>query len=347
LGDIENAIIRALALLPNRPHDTVPNGKDSNDNLVVNVVGAPRSFGFQPKDHVDLGHALGIIDLPAGVRLAGAGFPCLTGLGARLNRAVISFMLDVHGERGYTEIAPPFLANRNCFVGTGQLPKFEEDLYWTDSGKLGLVPTAEVPLTNLFREKILSHADLPKKLTAYTPCWRREAGSYGKDTRGLIRVHQFEKVELVKYTAPEDSYAELEDLVEEAEEILRRLAIPYRRVLLCAGDLGFGSAKTYDIEVWLPSQGRYREISSCSNCEDFQSRRMSLRYRLSDGRTEYVHTLNGSGLAVGRTLAAIIENYQQEGGAIKIPEALVPYMAGLTEIRAVCSKQAPRISDEL
>ena len=254
------------------------------------------------------------------------------GLGARLNRAVINFMLDVHRERrGYLEIAPPFVANRDCFYGTGQLPKFEDDLYWVADG-LGLLPTAEVPLTNLYAGEILDEERLPIRLMAYTPCWRREAGAHGRDTRGIIRVHQFEKVELIKITTPETSYDELEDLAYDAEEILRRLNLPHRRVLLCAGDLGFSAAKTYDIEAWIPSQACYREISSCSNCDDFQARRMKLRFRRKTGKIEYAHTLNGSGLAVGRTLVAILENYQRADGTVVVPDALVPYMDGIEHI---------------
>lgn len=334
LTDVETHINSVLTVLPNKPHHTVPDGVGEDNNVIVREWGEPRKFDFPPRDHVDLGHELGVLDLPRGARIAGSGFPCLRGLGARLNRAVINCMLDVHRERrGYLEVALPFLANRACFYGTGQLPKFEGDLYWTEGGQLGLVPTAEVPLTNLYAGEILPEDTLPIRLTAYTPCWRREAGAHGRDTRGIIRVHQFEKVELVKVTTPETSYDELEELTDDAEEILRRLQLPHRRVLLCAGDLGFGAAKTYDVEVWLPAQRRYREISSCSNCEDFQARRMKLRFRRNNGKTEYAHTLNGSGLAVGRTLVAIIENYQQADGTVTIPEALVPYMNGIERIK--------------
>ncbi|HYR27737.1 MAG TPA: serine--tRNA ligase [Thermoanaerobaculia bacterium] len=327
LSATENDIQALASMLPNRPHATVPDGTGENDNVAVKTWGEPRHFDFPIKDHVDLGAGTEILDLPRGARVAASGFPCLKAVGARLNRAIINFMLDVHRERrGYVEVAPPFVVNRAAFFGTGQLPKFEEDLYWTEGGELGLVPTAEVPLTNLYAGEILEESDLPIRLTAYTPCWRREAGSYGRDTRGIIRVHQFEKVELVKLTTPETSYEELEDLVDDAEEILRRLELPHRRVLLCAGDMGFCSAKTYDIEVWMPAQQRYREISSCSNCEDFQARRMNLRFRRASGKTEYVHTLNGSGLAVGRTIIAILENYQRPDGTIDIPAALTPYL---------------------
>lgn len=327
LDNTDRAIASVLESMPNRPHASVPDGKDANDNVVVQTWGEPRKLDFPVEDHVALGERLNILDLPRGARLAASGFPCLKGLGARLSRGLMNFMLDVHRKRGgYVEVAPPFVANRGAFFGTGQLPKFERDLYWTEDGQLGLVPTAEVPLTNLYADEILPEDALPIRLTAYTPCWRREAGAYGRDTRGLIRVHQFEKVELVKLTAPEFSYEELESLVDDAEEVLRRLDLPHRRVLLCTGDLGFCSAKTYDVEVWLPSQGTYREISSCSNCEDFQARRMNLRFRRADRRIEYVHTLNGSGLAIGRTLTAILENFQQPNGTVLVPPALVPYV---------------------
>jgi seryl-tRNA synthetase len=327
LDEVNTVITSVLSSMPNRAHETVPDGNGSDENVVVRTWGNPADSSFPFKDHVALGEALGIIDLPRGARLAASGFPCLTGLGARLSRGLMNFMLDLHRERRrYLEVAPPFVANRNSFFGTGQLPKFEGDLYWTEEGELGLVPTAEVPLTNLYAGEILHESDLPIRLTAYTPCWRREAGAHGRDTRGLIRVHQFEKIELVKITTPETSYEELETLVDDAEEVLRRLELPHRRVLLCSGDLGFCSAKTYDVEVWLPGQNAYREISSCSNCEDFQARRMNLRFRRIAGRVEHAHTLNGSGLAIGRTLVAIIENYQQEDGSVVVPKALVPYV---------------------
>lgn len=330
---VEKEVGALVATLPNRAHSSVPDGQSELDNVTVGTWGQPRCCNFEPKDHVDLGAHLGILDIPRGARLAASGFPCLKGLGARLNRAVINFMLDVHRERrGYVEVAPPFLANRDAFFGTGQLPKFEDELYWTEGGNLGLVPTAEVPLTNLYGGEIIDEADMPIRLMAWTPCWRREAGSYGRDTRGIIRVHQFEKVELVKIVKPETSYDELEKLVDDAEEILRRLELPHRRVLLCASDLGFCSAKTYDVEVWLPSQQRYREISSCSNCEDFQARRMNLRFRRTSGKVDMAHTLNGSGLAVGRTLVAILENYQLQDGSIEVPKVLVPYL-GVDRIR--------------
>lgn len=327
LAVAEQKIHSTVAMMPNRPHASVPAGATDADNIVVKEWGKPREFDFEFRDHVDIGHDLGLLDLPRGTKIAGSGFPCLKGWGAVLNRAVKNFMLDLHcRHRGYVEVAPPFVTNREAFFGTGQLPKFEDELYWTENDQLGLVPTAEVPLTNLYANEILDAKDLPIRMTAYTPCWRREAGSHGRDTRGIIRVHQFEKVELVKLAAPETSYEELEMLADDAEEILRQLDLPHRRVLLCAGDMGFGAAKTYDIEVWIPSQNCYREISSCSNCEDFQARRMMLRFRNGSGKVEYVHTLNGSGLAIGRTLVAIIENYQLEDGSIEVPKALVPYV---------------------
>jgi seryl-tRNA synthetase len=327
LAMAEREIQATVAMMPNRPHATVPEGATAADNIVVRNWGTPREFDFEIRDHVEIGHELGILDLPRGAKIARSGFPCFKGWGAVLNRAVKNFMLDIHSQRrGYIEVAPPFLTNRQAFFGTGQLPKFEDDLYWVENNELGLVPTAEVPLTNLYANEILDADDLPIRMTAYTPCWRREAGSHGSDTRGIIRVHQFEKVELVKLVAPETSYEELEMLADDAEEVLRQLELPHRRVLLCAGDLGFSAAKTYDIEVWIPSQKCYREISSCTNCEDFQARRMRLRFRDDSGKLKYVHTLNGSGLAIGRTLVAIIENYQRVDGTIEVPKALVPYV---------------------
>ena len=327
LGRIEKRIDAVLSMLPNEPHATVPAGVGDADNVVAKEWGVPHVFDFETLDHVDLGQQLDILDLPRGAKLATSGFPCLKGLGARLNRAVTNLMLDTHRQRrGYVEVAPPFVTNRAAFFGTGQLPKFEDELYWTEGDRLGLVPTAEVPLTNLYAGEILDEGELPIRMSACTPCWRREAGSHGRDTRGIIRVHQFEKVELVKLATPETSYDELENLTDDAEEILRQLDLPHRRVLLCAGDMGFSAAKTYDIEVWLPSQQCYREISSCSNCEDFQARRMKLRFRRASGKIDYVHTLNGSGLAVGRTLVAIMENYQRPDGSIEVPRVLVPYL---------------------
>lgn len=327
---LEAEIREMLISIPNIPHESVPVGEDENDNVEVRRWGELPKFDFEPKPHWEVGEKLDILDFERGVKLAESRFTVLKGLGARLERALINFMLDLHtNEHGYKEIFPPFLVNSKAMFGTGQLPKFEQELYKCRDDDLYLVPTAEVPLTNLFMDEILPPGSLPIYVTAYTACFRREAGSYGKDIRGIIRQHQFNKVELVKFSEPESSYEELEKMVRDAEEVLRRLGLPYRVVLLCTGDMGFTSAKTYDIEVWMAGQGKYREISSCSNCEDFQARRANIRYRPSPGeKPRYVHTLNGSGVAVGRTLAAILENYQQEDGSILIPEALVPYMGG-------------------
>jgi seryl-tRNA synthetase len=325
-----------LLTLPNLPHESVPVGTSSADNAEVRRWGTNPVFAFTPKPHWDLGVALGILDFERATRMSGARFAVLMGAGARLARALINFMIDLHTvEHGYREVEPPFLVNRQALTGTGNLPKFEQDLFKI-SGEwdLFLIPTAEVPLTNLHREEILDGRLLPLKYTAYTPCFRSEAGSYGADVRGLIRQHQFDKVELVKFTTPEQSHAELESLTRNAETVLERLGLSYRRVLLCSGDMGFASAKTYDIEVWLPSQNAYREISSCSNTESFQARRAQIRYRPEGtGKAQLVHTLNGSGLAVGRTLIAILENYQQADGSVVVPEALRPYMRGLEVIR--------------
>ncbi len=323
---------RALLLtIPNLPHADVPFGKSAADNLEVRRVGEPRAFDFEPQAHWDLGPALGIIDFERAARVARARFAFLVGDGARLSRALIDFMLALHTrEHGYTEIEPPFLVNAAALTGTGNLPKFEADLFKVEGDwDLYLIPTAEVPVTNLYRGEILDGRRLPLKYCAYTPCFRSEAGSYGTDVRGLIRQHQFDKVELVKFTTPDRSYEELEGLTRDAEQVLVRLGLPYRTVRLCTGDMGFASAMTYDIEVWLPSQKTYREISSCSNTEAFQARRANIKFRPEGkGKAEYVHTLNGSGLAVGRTLIAVIENYQQKDGSIVIPEALRPYMDG-------------------
>jgi seryl-tRNA synthetase len=326
-----------LLTLPNLPHESVPVGGDASGNVEVRRVGDPPAFDFTPKPHWDLGTALGILDFERAAKIARARFAFLLGAGARLSRALIDFMLDVHTrEHGYREVEPPFMVNAAALVGTGNLPKFEADLFKiAGDWDLFLVPTAEVPLTNLFRGEILDGRTLPLKFTAYTPCFRSEAGSYGADVRGLIRQHQFDKVELVKFTTPDQSYEELEALTADAERILQRLGLPYRTVLLCTGDMGFASAKTYDIEVWLPSQETYREISSCSNTEGFQARRANIRFRPGGtGKAELAHTLNGSGLAVGRTLIAILENYQQKDGSIVIPEALRPYMRGMQVIEA-------------
>jgi len=326
-----------LSTLPNIPHESVPVGKDESDNVEVHSWGQKPEFDFKPKDHVDLGTAIGILDLDRAAKISASRFAILNGEGARLERALINFMLDVHArEHGYQETLPPFIVNHAALFGTGQLPKFEEDLFkLRDERELYLVPTAEVPVTNYHREEILTASQLPLKWVAYTPCFRSEAGSYGRDTRGLIRQHQFEKVELVKYALPENSYDELESLTRDAETILQKLGLHYRTVVLSTADLGFSSAKTYDIEVWLPSQNTFREISSCSNYETFQARRAQIRFRRAGGaKPEFVHTLNGSGLAVGRTWIAILENFQQSDGSIAIPEALRPYMGGRDRIES-------------
>ena len=334
LEEVERARGKLLLKLPNLAHESVPVGDGEADNVEVRRHGEPPAFDFEPRSHAELGPALGIVDFERGVRLAGARFTVLSGAGARLSRALIDFMLDLHtGEHGYAEVSPPFLANPDSLVATGQLPKFEEDLFRVKGWDLYLIPTAEVPLANLHRGEFLDGRDLPLLYTAYTPCFRSEAGSYGADVRGLIRQHQFDKVELVAFTRPEDSYAMLETLTGHAEAVLRRLGLAYRTVTLCTRDMGFAAAKTYDIEVWLPGQGKYREISSCSNTEGFQARRAAVKYRPDGkGRAEHVHTLNGSGLAVGRTLIAILENFQQADGSVVVPEALRPYMRGLEVI---------------
>jgi seryl-tRNA synthetase len=331
LDAIEGQLERAVLVLPNLPHASVPAGKSAADNKEVRRHGEPRSFDFEPKAHWDLGPELGIIDFERATRIAGARFSVLMGAGARLSRALINFMLDMHTrEHGYQEVEPPFLVNSASLTGTGNLPKFEADLFKiAGDWDLYLVPTAEVPLTNLHRGEILDGRELPIRYTAYTPCFRSEAGSYGQDVRGLIRQHQFDKVELVKLARPEQSYDELELLTANAEDVLRRLELPYRTVLLCTGDMSFSSAKTYDLEVWLPSQKGYREISSCSNTEAFQARRANIKFRSGGtGKAEFVHTLNGSGLAVGRTIVAILENYQEKDGSVVVPSALRSYMDG-------------------
>jgi seryl-tRNA synthetase len=336
LQTIEQRRNRGLQIVPNTPHATVPVGKSAAENVEVRRVGSAREFTFTPQAHWDLGPALGIIDFERGTKIAGARFTVLVGAGARLARALINFMLDLHTkEHGYTEIEPPFMANSASLTGTGNLPKFEADLFKiAGDWDLYMVPTAEVPLTNMHRGEILDGRELPIRYTAYTPCFRSEAGSYGADVRGLIRQHQFDKVELMVFTTPEQSYDELERLTGNAEEVLKRLGLPYRTMLLSTGDMGFASAKTYDIEVWLPSQAAYREISSCSNTEAFQARRANIKFRpQGSGKSEFAHTLNGSGLAVGRTLIAILENYQQEDGSVTVPEALRPYMDGAAVIR--------------
>lgn len=318
---------KSMMNIPNRPDASVPAGTDDNDNVEIRKFMEPTQFDFEPKAHWDLGNELDIIDAELGAKVAGSRFVFYKGLGARLERAVMNFMLNTHTEQnGYTEVIPPFVANQKSMEGTGQLPKFAEDMYHIEDTDLYLIPTAEVPVTNMYRESVLDGAELPLYRCAYTPCFRAEAGSAGRDTKGLIRLHQFNKVELVKFTRPDESYMELEKLVANAESILQILQIPYRVVLLCGGDLGFSSAKTYDIEVWMPSYGRYVEISSCSNFEDFQARRANIRFRDGDGSLKFVHTLNGSGLAVGRTVAAIMENYQLADGSIRVPQALQPYI---------------------
>jgi seryl-tRNA synthetase len=329
---MESELSAILTVVPNLPHESVPVGADESANLEVRRVGKPRDFtaeGFEPKDHIDLGVGLGILDQERATKVTGARFAVLSGLGAKLERALINFMLDLHTkEHGYREMLPPFIVNDESLFGTGQLPKFGADLFKLRfEREYYLVPTAEVPLTNLHRDEVLNEKDLPLSYTAYTPCFRSEAGSYGRDVRGLIRQHQFDKVELVKITRPEDSYDALEQLTRDAETVLERLELPYRTVTLSTGDMGFSAAKTYDIEVWLPSQKTYREISSCSNCEAFQARRAQIRFK-RDGKskTEFVHTLNGSGLAVGRTWLAILENYQQADGSVKVPKALTAYL---------------------
>ncbi|MFN7066030.1 MAG: serine--tRNA ligase [Aquificaceae bacterium] len=323
---IEGRLKELMLNIPNLPHKSVPFGEGERDNVEVKRWGRPRDFSFEPKPHWEIGERLGIFDFERASKLSGSRFVVLKGLGAKLERALINFMLDLHSRKGYKEVMPPHLVRPDILIGTGQLPKFEEEIYYCERDELYLIPTAEVPLTNLFMDEILLEEELPIYMVSYTPCYRREAGSYGKDIRGIIRQHQFNKVELVKIVKPEHSYEELERLTADAEDVLKLLGLPYRVVLLCTGDMGFASAKTYDIEVWFPSQGRYREVSSCSNCEDFQARRMNTRYRDSKGRLYFVHTLNGSGLAIGRTLAALLENYQQEDGSVVVPEVLRDYL---------------------
>jgi len=333
IKEIESGLQTILLDIPNIPHESVPVGESAADNPVIRTWGQPRDFGFTPKPHWEIGEDLNILDFERGGKVTGARFCFYRGLGARLERAVFSFMLDLHtNEHGYVEIFPPFLVNRDSMIGTGQLPKFAEDMFKIEGTEYYLIPTAEVPVTNMYRNEILDGGQLPIMHCAYSACFRAEAGAAGRDTRGLIRMHQFNKVELVKFCKPEDSYAELEKLTENAERVLQILGLPYRTVVLCTGDMGFSSAKTYDIEVWLPSYQDYKEISSCSNFGDFQARRAGIRYRNDKGRVELVHTLNGSGLAVGRTVAAIMENRQEADGTITIPEALRPYMGGLDRI---------------
>lgn len=325
---LEEQLNQILMVIPNIPHESVPVGKDEMDNQLIKTWGEPRKFDFQPKTHDEIGTGIGIMDFERAAKISGARFVVMAGWGAKLERALFNFMLDLHTrEHGYTEIFPPFLVNRASMTGTGQLPKFEEDLFKCTPGDFYLIPTAEVPVTNLHRDEILNPEQLPIKYAAYTACFRAEAGSAGRDTKGIIRQHQFNKVELVKFTRPEQSYQEHEKLVRDAEEVLQRLGLPYRVMLLCSGDQGFSAAKCYDLEVWLPTFNTYREISSCSNFEDFQARRANIRYRPGPGaKPEFVHTLNGSGVAVGRTVAAILENYQNEDGSVTVPEVLRPYM---------------------
>jgi seryl-tRNA synthetase len=333
LKGIEEKTGLFLLNIPNIPRESVPVGKDETGNVEVRKWGDPREFDFEPLNHWDIAETLDVIDFERGAKIAGARFAVMKGLGARLERALMNFMLDLNTSKGYKEIFPPILVNRESMTGTGQLPKFEKELFRIEDPEFYLIPTAEVPVTNIHRDEILREEQLPIYYTAYTPCFRREAGAYGKDVRGLIRQHQFNKVELVKFSKPEDSYHELEKLTADAEDILQRLGLPYRVVVLCTGDMGFSSAKTYDIEVWLPGQQRYREISSCSNFEDFQARRANIRFKREGKKgTEFVHTLNGSGLAIGRTLVAMLENYQQKDGTVVVPEALRQYM-GVDVIR--------------
>jgi len=333
--ELDNEFRDLMAGIPNTPHASVPVGKSAADNVEIRRWGAPPEFSFEPKPHWDLGPDLGILDFERAAKITGARFAVYMGLGAKLERALINFMLDVHTkEHGYTEVLPPFAINSASLYGTGQLPKFAADLFKLEGTDYWLAPTAEVPVTNLYRDETLDLDSLPIKLCAYTPCFRSEAGSYGRDVRGIIRQHQFQKVELVKFSKPEDSYAELDKLTADAQDILERLGLPYRTVTLCTGDMGFSTAKTYDIEVWLPGQSEYKEISSCSNFEGFQARRASIRAKSGKGKAEHVHTLNGSGLAVGRTWVAIVENYQQADGSVVVPEALRPYM-GTDVIRGI------------
>lgn len=342
LTEKEEALKSMMLVIPNLPHESVVIGQGEADNAEVRKWGNKADFSFSPLAHWDLGEILDILDFNRGAKITGARFTLYKGAGARLERALINFMLDLHTrEHGYVEVLPPFMVNRRAMTGTGQLPKFEDDLFKLSDPDYFLIPTAEVPVTNIHQDEILKEEELPIYYTAYTPCFRREAGSYGKDTRGLIRQHQFNKVELVKFTTPETSYDELEKLTSDAEEVFKRLGIPYRVVMLCTGDLGFSAAKTYDLEAWLPGQGVYREISSCSNFEDFQARRANIRYRPKGKKgTDFVHTLNGSGLAIGRTLVAILENYQQRDGSVIIPEVLKPYMGGMGRIEKPARKSA-------
>jgi len=335
---VESELQTAVLRIPNVPCATIPTGLDASANRVARLEGQPRTFPFKPQDHTVLGEKLGILDLPRATRMSGSGFPLLLGAGARLQRALIQYMLDMHTrQHGYTEMLPPFVVNSASMCGTGQLPKMAEDMYHCEKDDLWLIPTAEVPVTNYFREEIIDRP-LPVLLTAYTPCFRREAGSAGKDTRGILRVHQFDKVEMVKFVAPETSYAELETLVGNAEDVLKGLGLHYRILELCSGDISFAAAKCYDIELWAPGHNGWLEVSSCSNFEDFQARRANIRYRDAEGKTRFVHTLNGSGVALPRLMIALLENYQQEDGSVLLPPAIVPYMGGMERIVPMAGK---------
>lgn len=332
LEEVEATVKDMASRLPNLPNPTIPVGPDESANVELRKVGTPREFDFEPKAHWDIGEDLGILDFDRGAKVSGARFVYYKGLGARLERAVYNFMLDEHAKEGYTEMLPPYIVNAQTMYGTGQFPKFKEDVYQVNGEDMALIPTAEVPLTNYYRDEVIPMEKLPVYFTALTPCFRSEAGSAGRDTRGLIRMHQFNKVEMVKFSKPENSYDELEKMTQNAGNIMEKLGLPYHVITLSTGDMGFSAAMTHDLEVWMPAQNKYREISSCSNCEDFQARRAHIQYRDENGKLNFVHTLNGSGLAVGRTVAAILENYQNEDGSVTVPEALRPYLGGLEKI---------------
>lgn len=332
LEEVEATVKDMASRLPNLPNPTIPVGPDESANVELRKVGTPREFDFEPKAHWDIGEDLGILDFDRGAKVSGARFVYYKGLGARLERAVYNFMLDEHAKEGYTEMLPPYIVNAQTMYGTGQFPKFKEDVYQVNGEDMTLIPTAEVPLTNYYRDEVIPTEKLPVYFTALTPCFRSEAGSSGRDTRGLIRMHQFNKVEMVKFSKPENSYDELEKMTQNAGNIMEKLGLPYHVITLSTGDMGFSAAMTHDLEVWMPAQNKYREISSCSNCEDFQARRAHIQYRDENGKLNFVHTLNGSGLAVGRTVAAILENYQNEDGSVTVPEALRPYLGGLEKI---------------
>ena len=332
LEEVEATVKDMASRLPNLPNPTIPVGPDESANVELRKVGTPREFDFEPKAHLDIGEDLGILDFDRGAKVSGARFVYYKGLGARLERAVYNFMLDEHAKEGYTEMLPPYIVNAQTMYGTGQFPKFKEDVYQVNGEDMTLIPTAEVPLTNYYRDEVIPMEKLPVYFTALTPCFRSEAGSAGRDTRGLIRMHQFNKVEMVKFSKPENSYDELEKMTQNAGNIMEKLGLPYHVITLSTGDMGFSAAMTHDLEVWMPAQNKYREISSCSNCEDFQARRAHIQYRDENGKLNFVHTLNGSGLAVGRTVAAILENYQNEDGSVTVPEALRPYLGGLEKI---------------